>query len=156
MNPKRIRRRLLIPATTIAAILPLLASFRNLDRAEAHTRITTDVTWSEVIRPIFAQRCMPCHHPGGLAPDYVDLTVYGTDTKPAARAWAAKIEDEVMLGLMPPWNADERFGGFANSRRLTKEEKDLIIAWIRGGAPQGIAPAPGTGPFICDLRRGRL
>ena len=55
----------------------------------------------------------------------------------AARAWAAQIEDEIMLNRMPPWPADERFGEFSNSRSLTKDEKALIISWIRGGAPQG-------------------
>jgi len=111
--------------------------FADAPPAAAHTRITTDVTWSETIRPIFIQKCMPCHHPGGLAPDYVDLTIYGTDVKPGARAWAAQIEDEIMLGRMPPWNPDDRFGHFENSRALTKEEKEIIIAWIQGGGPQG-------------------
>jgi hypothetical protein len=127
----------MIPSALLTGAAILVANLPPLERAEAHTRITTNVTWSEDIRPIFIQRCMPCHHPGGLAPDYVDLTMYGTDTRPGARAWAAKIEDEVMLGLMPPWNPDERFGSFSNSRSLTKDEKDLIIAWIRGGGPQG-------------------
>ena len=38
---------------------------------------------------------------------------------------------------MPPWQADPRFDPFGNSRRLTKAELDTVIAWIRGGAPQG-------------------
>ncbi len=130
------KKRILLVAT-IAGMAALVVSLANRNEADAHTRITTDVNWSEYIRPIFIQKCMPCHHPGGLAPDYVDLTIYGTDTVPGARAWAAQIEDEIMLGRMPPWNADDRFGSFANSRSLTKDEKDLIISWIRGGGPQG-------------------
>ncbi len=129
---------LILTAIALAAVgLAALSLYIAPIPASAHTRITTDVTWSETIRPIFIQKCMPCHHPGGLAPDYVDLTVYGTDTKPGARAWAAQIEDEIMLGRMPPWNADDRFGHFENSRALTSEEKDMVIAWIRGGGPQG-------------------
>ena len=80
---------------------------------------------------------MPCHNPNGAAPDYVDLTFYGTDTQPGARAWAAAIQDEIMMDRMPPWDADPRFGEFQNSRRLTDDEKDMIVAWIQGGGPQG-------------------
>ena len=105
--------------------------------ALAHTRITTDVTWSENIREIFRRKCMTCHHPGGIAPDYVDFTVYGTDTKPGARAWAIAIEEEIMTGRMPPWNADARFSRFANAKQLTDEEREYVLAWIAGGAPQG-------------------
>ena len=105
--------------------------------AKAHTRITTDVTWAEHIRPIMEAKCMPCHHPGGLAPDYVDLTFYGTDTEPGALAWRAYSEELIVTGKMPPWKPDPRFGEFDESHLLTQEEKDLIIAWTRGGGPQG-------------------
>jgi len=124
-------------ALSLVAAIALSIGLAATNRVDAHTRITTDVNWSGSIRSIFIQKCMPCHHPGGLAPDYVDLTMYGTDTVPGARAWAAQIEDEIMLGRMPPWNADERFGSFSNTRGLTKDEKALIISWIRGGGPQG-------------------
>lgn len=104
---------------------------------DAHTRITTDVTWSGEVRAILTEKCMTCHHPGGIAPDYVDLTIYGTDTKPGARAWAVAIEEMVLTGKMPPWQADSRFSSFSNAHSLTQEEEDILIAWIRGGAPQG-------------------
>ncbi len=106
--------------------------------AMAHTRITTEVTWSEHIRPIFAKKCMRCHRPNGPAPDYVDLTRYGTDTEPGARAWAVAIEEEILSGNMPPWNADDRFTPLDDHTKLITMEKDYIIAWIRGGAPQGL------------------
>lgn len=106
--------------------------------AWAHVRISTDLNWSEDIRPIFEKNCMSCHSPGGVAPDYIDLTTYGN--KPGhsgARDWAKAIEEEIMTGRMPPWPADERFSHFANERFLTEEEEEYIIAWIQGGAPQG-------------------
>lgn len=105
--------------------------------AEAHTRITTELTWGEHIRPIFAQKCMPCHRPGGSAPEYVDLTVYGTVTEPGARAWAVAIEEEILSQHMPPWQADDRFAPLDDHARLTTQELDYIISWIEGGAPQG-------------------
>ncbi len=115
----------------------LLALGLAVPNANAHTRITTDITWGEHIRAIMEAKCMPCHHPGGMAPDYVDLTFYGTDTDPGARAWAAYIEEVVITNRMPPWKPDSRFGDFDESNLLTQTEKDLIVAWIRGGGPQG-------------------
>lgn len=106
--------------------------------AWAHVRISTDLNWSEDVRPIFEKNCMSCHSPGGIAPDYIDLTTYGNEPgHSGARDWAKAIEEEIMTGRMPPWPADERFGHFANERYLTEEEEEYIIAWIQGGAPQG-------------------
>lgn len=103
----------------------------------AHVRITTDLTFSEDVRPILRKYCMSCHRPGGSAPSYVDLTTYGDDRAPGARAWAAAMEEEVLTGRMPPWQADARFDHFANTRRMTKDEIDILVGWIGGGAPQG-------------------
>lgn len=105
--------------------------------AWAHTRITTDVNWGKNIREILRNNCMVCHHQGGLGPDYVDLTRYGTDTEPGARAWAQAILEEVVSKRMPPWQADDRFAAFENKRGLTTEEIELVRAWVEGGAPQG-------------------
>ncbi|HVS13432.1 MAG TPA: hypothetical protein VMV46_05895 [Thermoanaerobaculia bacterium] len=105
--------------------------------APAHVRITTNITWSEEIRPILRDHCMRCHRPGGIAPSYADFTTYGTDSQPGARAWATAIEEEILTGRMPPWDADGRYGDFANPRRLSQRETDMIVAWVQGGAPQG-------------------
>jgi hypothetical protein len=123
----------------VALAAPMLVAGIALtgERAGAHVRITTNITWSEDIRPILRERCMRCHRPGGIAPSYADLTVYGTDSQPGARAWAAAIEEEILTGRMPPWDADARYGSFANDRRLTQEEIDKVVAWVQGGAPQG-------------------
>ena len=105
--------------------------------AASHTRITTDLNFGSDVRAILRKHCMGCHNPKGPAPSYVDLTTYGTDRAPGARAWATAIEEEIMTGRMPPWQADERFDHYANSRRMTQEEIDIIVGWVQGGAPQG-------------------
>lgn len=102
-----------------------------------HTRITTDLNFSKDVRAVLRQHCMGCHNPRGMAPSYVDLTTYGTDSAPGARAWATAIEEEILTGRMPPWQADPRFDHYSNSRRMTQEEIDIIIGWVQGGAPQG-------------------
>ena len=38
---------------------------------------------------------------------------------------------------MPPWHADPRYGRFANDRRLSRDERDTLLAWIDNGAPRG-------------------
>lgn len=115
----------------------LALSVTASDSIRAHVRITTDINWGADVRPILRKHCMGCHSPGGIAPDYVDLTTYGTDRAPGARAWATAIEEEILTGRMPPWLADPRFGSFRNGRRLTQEEIDTVVAWVQGGGPQG-------------------
>lgn len=117
--------------------LALLLSSTIADEAQAHTRITTNITWSEDVRAILRTHCMHCHRPGGMAPSYADFTIYGTDSKPGARAWATAIEEEVLTGRMPAWHADPRYGKFSNARKLSQREVDMLVAWVQGGAPQG-------------------
>jgi hypothetical protein len=38
---------------------------------------------------------------------------------------------------MPPWHANAAPGTFLNERRLTAADKDTILRWADGGAPQG-------------------
>lgn len=139
-SPRSRGWRLLIvlsAASIVTAVALRMVPAGSGTTTDAHTRITTDVTWSEDVRPILRRHCMRCHSPGGLAPSYADFTEYGTDSDPGARAWAAAIEEELLTGRMPPWQADERYGRFSNARVLSKDEKDILVAWVGGGAPQG-------------------
>lgn len=129
------KRRLLIGLAIAIAATVGLATY--LHDAQAHVLITTDINWSETVRAIYIKKCMPCHHPGGAAPGYADLTFYGDDTHPGANAWRVSAEEQVRTGKMPPWNADPRFGEFSNERRLTQQEINYITAWAEGGGPQG-------------------
>ncbi|MEM6706199.1 MAG: hypothetical protein AAF690_26030, partial [Acidobacteriota bacterium] len=99
------RRRPLFLRLATAALCgtSLLLHTTVTSRAQAHTRITTNVTWSEDVRAILRTHCMHCHSPAGMAPSYADFTTYGTDSKPGARAWATAIEEEVLTGRMPAW-----------------------------------------------------
>jgi hypothetical protein len=54
-----------------------------------------------------------------------------------ARPWAKDIKIKVASRQMPPWNADPRYGHFANDRSLKQSEIDTIIGWIDQGAPEG-------------------
>src|SRR5262249_13683589 len=52
-------------------------------------------------------------------------------------AWAKTIKSKVVSGEMPPWGADPRYGVFGNDRHLTKDQVDVVVAWVDGGAPKG-------------------
>jgi hypothetical protein len=88
------------------------------------------ITFSKDIGPIIARRCAGCHRPGEAAP--FSLLSYDD-----ARAWAATIVEVVEQGRMPPWQADPRFGTFANDAHLSADEKRLFATWVEADCPAG-------------------
>ena len=91
-----------------------------------------EVTYHGQVAAIFHKHCVDCHHPGTAAP-------FSLLTYDAAANWSEMIREVVTQRRMPPWQADPRFGHFANERRLSPDEVDTIAAWVDGGAPQGTA-----------------
>lgn len=93
-------------------------------------------TFAEDVAPIFLDRCVACHVAGGSAP-------FELATFPSARSHAAMIAEVVEQGRMPPWHASEKYGMFENVRKLSLNERTLILAWAENGAPSGdLAQAP--------------
>lgn len=87
-------------------------------------------TFSKDVAPILYTNCVGCHRPGEIGP--MSLISY-KDVRP----WAKSIRDEIDDGTMPPWHADPKHGKFANDRSLSAEERDVIVRWANGGAPEG-------------------
>lgn len=98
--------------------------------SRAHDRISTKVTWTREIGPLVERRCVSCHVERGFA---FPLTTYEQ-----ARPWAVAMKEMTLAGEMPPWGAAPGVGHFANDRRLTRHELELIAAWVDGGAPREI------------------
>src|SRR5690606_19677787 len=90
----------------------------------------SEVTYSSHIARIFRDRCVECHRPGEIAP--FSLTDYDE-----VAGWADTIAEVVENGRMPPWHADPQFGHFSNDRSMPAEEKELVLAWVKNGAPAG-------------------
>jgi hypothetical protein len=109
--------------------------FGIFTRVSAHNPISTRVTWTREISALLERRCVSCHRPGGYAS-------FSLATYDEARPWAVAIKEEVLAGTMPPWGAAPGIGHFANDRRLTRHEQELIAAWVDGGAPYSIPPVP--------------
>src|SRR5579862_1121854 len=95
-------------------------------------------TFNKDILPILQKNCQSCHRSGEIGPMAL-LTYAGT------RPWAKSIRQSVASGKMPPWFADQKFGHFANDRRLRAGDIRTIEEWVDAGALEGDAkdkPAP--------------
>jgi len=100
----------------------------------------TPVTFNQQIAPIVYRNCSPCHRPGEAAPfsllNYEDV-----------KRHAAQIADVTRRRFMPPWLPEPGHGEFAEERRLTESQIQLIQDWVGQGSPLGAsanAPNPPT------------
>ena len=97
------------------------------------------ITYCRQVAPILNRHCVECHRPGQIGP--FSLTSFAD-----AAAWSATIRERIIDGKMPPWHADPHFGKFANERRLTDRDRELLFAWFDAGMPEGdpadLSPQP--------------
>src|SRR5262249_53296996 len=116
---------------TLAAVLAgtlALPSCRARSRAgEPH-----DPTYNRDVAPLLWERCAPCHRPGQLAP-------FGLLDYAGARDHAAQIVKAIRDRAMPPWLPEGERGVFANDRRLSQQQIDIIERWVASGTPEGSA-----------------
>ncbi|MGE3776569.1 MAG: redoxin domain-containing protein [Pirellulaceae bacterium] len=91
---------------------------------------SSEVTYARQVSRILNRRCVACHRPGEIGP--FDLTSYDETV-----GWAEMIAEVVRERRMPPWHANPEFGHFSNDVRLTDEEVDVLLRWVRAGAPLG-------------------
>ncbi len=89
-----------------------------------------DVTYAKQVARIIQARCQECHRPGEIGP-------FPLMTFEDAEKRTSRIREVVLEERMPPWHADPRYGHFANDRRMSHDERDLLLAWIDAGAPRG-------------------
>jgi hypothetical protein len=87
-------------------------------------------TYSEHIAPIMKQHCERCHQPGTAAP--FSLLSYDD-----VAGNAEMIAEVVKQQRMPPWYASSKYGTFTNDRTMSKAERDVLLDWVRSGAPLG-------------------
>ncbi|MFN0084749.1 MAG: c-type cytochrome [Blastocatellia bacterium] len=119
------RTRLMV-FVLVMCIVPAIGSISRSGSAGA----AAVPTFSREIAPIFVKNCMGCHRPGEIAP--MSFTNYKE-----VRPWAKSIREKVARREMPPWHADPAHGEWANDRRMSQREVDMIVAWVDGGAVEG-------------------
>lgn len=113
-----------------ARIAPLAQEIQSLlDRTEPKIEVGT-VTYANDVAPILHQKCAPCHRAGQVAP-------FSLLTHQDAKRWATSIWEVTNARRMPPWQADPRFGKFANDRSLTPRQRAVLMAWFEQDAPLG-------------------
>lgn len=104
------------------------------------------VTYSSHIAAILDRRCNSCHRPNDIGPmSFVDAA--------ETSGWGDMILEVIDDGRMPPWNAVDPVGTFANENRLTEEERELIAAWVEQGSPLGDPAERPTLPTYADSWR---
>ncbi|HEV8604640.1 MAG TPA: hypothetical protein VGQ99_04700, partial [Tepidisphaeraceae bacterium] len=88
------------------------------------------LTYHQNIAPIIARNCAVCHHPGESAPfallNYDDVKKHAT-----------QIAKVTQSRFMPPWLPEHGYGEFADERRLSDEQIQLIQQWVKDGAVEG-------------------
>ena len=87
--------------------------------------------------PVFQKNCVACHQTDG--PDvggiFAPMSLANYDE---AKIWAPLIRHALETGYMPPWGAHIRHKGeFKGERYIEESEKQLLIAWVDGGALEG-------------------
>jgi len=111
-------------------VIAVAAAALVLVLAWAGTCVAATATFNKDIAPILYQNCATCHRPGEVAP--FSLLAYEDAAKRAKL-----ISTVTQKRYMPPWKAEPGYGSFANERRLTDAQIELIKSWADAGAPEG-------------------
>ncbi len=88
------------------------------------------VTYCNQISRILQDNCSSCHREGEIGP-------FALNSYEEVAGWAGMIQEVVNEGRMPPWHANPEHGTFSNDCRLSRDEIEMINAWVKEGAPQG-------------------
>ena len=86
--------------------------------------------YSEDIAPIIYNKCLQCHHSGGIAP--LSLETYAD-----AISNAGMIQHVTSSGEMPPFLADTLYQEYAYENTLNIDEISTILNWVLNGVPLG-------------------
>jgi tetratricopeptide (TPR) repeat protein len=107
------------------------------------------VTFFKNIAPIVYKECAPCHRPGESGP--FPLLTYDD-----VKRHAAQIADVTKRRYMPPWQPEQGYGDFAEERRLSDAQIQLIRQWVDQGALAGSATqAPALPKFTPEWQLGK-
>lgn len=98
------------------------------DRARAEE--FAQISYSEDVAPILAEKCMACHVEGGMAP--FAMTNYDV-----VKGFSPMIREALRTQRMPPYHADPEYGHWEGDMRLTGDEIRTVVNWIEAGSPRG-------------------
>lgn len=97
-----------------------------------------NVNYAEHIAPIMKQHCQECHRQNTTAP----FTLLTYDE---VKDMGEMVSEVVREQRMPPCFASSEQSEIVNRLVLSKEERDMVVAWVNKGMPSGdlsLAPQP--------------
>ena len=107
------------------------------------------ITFYKNIAPIVYHECAPCHRPGESAP--FSLLTYDD-----VKRHASQIAIVTKQRFMPPWLPEKGYGDFAEERRLSDAQIQLIQQWVEQGSLEGsVAHAPAPPKFSSEWQLGK-
>lgn len=122
----------------------LVAGCRD-SRAKTSVR---QITFYQDVAPIVWKNCTSCHRKGESGP--FELISYEQVKKHAAQM--AKVTGS---RFMPPWLPEKGFGDFADERRLSDEQIELISHWVKGGCAEGDSKGIQPPQFVDGWQLGK-
>jgi len=109
--------------------------------------LAAPVTFNQQIAPILYRNCAPCHRPGEAAP-------FALLSYEDAKQHAGQIAAATKKRYMPPWLPEPGHGEFADERRLSTDQIELIQEWVKQGSPQGGGRGPEPPKFADEWQLG--
>lgn len=91
-----------------------------------------DVTYHRDVKPLLAEKCLRCHHEGGISG-------IPFETYDQVAPMKDLIVEAVALGIMPPWLAEAGCEEYVDDPSLTAEQKTTLRRWMELDAPEGDA-----------------
>jgi peroxiredoxin len=106
-----------------------------VDFPERAKLAASKVTYVKNIAPMFEDKCVSCHQPGGIGP--MPFTKF-EEIAP----FAPMIREMIRTQRMPPWRADPSVGHFLGDRSLSSAQIKTLVHWVEAGSPRGIGADP--------------
>ncbi len=94
-----------------------------------------DLSYSEDVAPILAEKCAGCHRSGAIGP-------FALNGYKKVLGWTDMIAETIRTKRMPPWHADPAYSRYHNDLSLSVEEERTLLSWIEAGAERGEGPDP--------------
>src|SRR4051812_12008931 len=132
----------LLAAAAAGAIL-LLGCKKSGDKSAK-----AEITFHHDIAPIVWKNCAGCHRRGEVAP--FELITFEQVKKHAAQM--AKVTQS---RFMPPWLPEKGYGEFADERRLSDEQIDLIATWVKQGCAEGKSEGAASPQWVDGWQLGK-
>ena len=107
----------------------------------AHKTVVSRYTFHHDVLPILKARCAACHADGAVA--------FPLATYPQVKSASWQIQQALVSGRMPVWDAEPLAVPFEGSRAMSAKELDILMTWAAGSAPEGApvaVPVPHATP----------